>query len=221
MHMYFDDRKQAGELLADELEKKYRYENAIVLSLSDGGIVVGEQIARRLHCSLSMLYTDTITLPDSFHTEVGTIDQAGNVTYDNMIPTGQLDEFITEFHGSFDQQKIESMHKLNSLVGAHGKTDPSILRGHHVIVVTDGAKTGAQFDAALSYLKPIAIESVVAAVPVASVTAIDRLHVLFDELHCLNVAANFISTDHYYEDESIPEHDVLMRSISDIIENWE
>lgn len=219
--MYFTDRKQAGGLLAEKLKEKYRYENTIVLSLSDGGIIVGEQIARQLHCSLAMLYTDPIVLPDNSKTEVAMIDQAGNVTYDKMLPTGQLDEFVSEFHSHFDQQIIEKMHHLNTLVSNIGKASPDVLRGHNVIVVTDGAKTGAQFDAALAYLKPIAVERVIAAVPVASVAAVDRLHVLFDELHCLNVTPNFIETDHYYEDPEIPEHEELMTRISDITESWE
>lgn len=220
-YMYFASREQAGEKLANELIEKYRYENTVVLSLSDGGIVVGEQIARKLHCSLAMLYTDPILLPDNAKTEIGRIDQAGNVTYDKMIPTGQLDEFISEFHSFFDQQRIEKMHHLNSLISTAGKADPSVLRGHNIIVVTDGAKNGVQFDAALAYLKPIAVDKVIAAVPVASVQAVDRLHVLFDELHCLNVTPNFIETDHYYEESAVPDHEDLMSRISDIIDSWQ
>ncbi len=219
--MYFKNRTDAGIQLADELEAKYRYENTVVLSLSDGGIVVGEQIARRLHCSISMLYTDPIVLPGDGKTIVGTIDQGGNMTYDNMIPTGQLDEFITEFHSYFDQQRIEKMHHLNTLISGAGKASPDILRGHNVIVTTDGAPTGAQFDAAIAYLKPISVDRVIAAVPVASEKAVDRLHVLFDELHCLNVAQNFVSTDHYYDDPEIANHDELMKKIADIIHVWQ
>ncbi len=219
--MYFKNRVDAGIRLAKELEAKYRYENTIVLSLSDGGIVIGEQIARSLHCSIAMLYTDPIVLPGDGKTVVGTIDQSGNMTYDKMIPTAQLDEFITEFHGYFDQQRIEKMHHLNTLISRAGKASPDILRGHNVIVTTDGAPTGAQFDAAISYLKTIAVDRVIAAVPVASEMAVDRLHVLFDELHCLSVAQNYVSTDHYYEDPTIADHNELMNKIDDIIDKWE
>jgi len=218
--MYFKDRVDAGQRLAKELIDKYRYENTIVLSLSDGGIIVGEQIARELHCSIAMLYTDSIFLPGDGKTEVGTVDQSGNVTYNSLIPTAQLDEFITEFHNYFDEQRIQKMHHLNTLISPIGKADPSILRGHNVIVTTDGAATGVQFDAALSYLKPIAIDRLIAAVPVASVAAVDRLHVLFDELHCLDVRPNYVSTDHYYQDPAVPDHETLMKTISDIVENW-
>lgn len=213
--MYFQDRIEAGQLLADELTT-YIGTDTVVMSLSDGGLVVGEQIARKLNCQICMLYTDSILVPGDKRTVFGTVDQTGNVTYNSLIPTGQLDEFISEFHGYFDQERIKSIHKLNSLISPEGQAEPNVLRGHNIIVVTDGAKTGAQFDAALAFLKPIAVKKVIAAVPIASVTAVDRLHVLFDELHCANVTANYISTDHYYDQPHIPGHTEILRSISDI-----
>src|SRR6266516_2155357 len=52
--MYFHDRAEAGDKLADELIG-YRWENTAVLALSPGGVAVGERIAARLHCTLSLL----------------------------------------------------------------------------------------------------------------------------------------------------------------------
>ena len=53
--MYFESRSQAGKILADQLVAKYRYENCAVVALSNGGVVVGEQIAAQLHCVLMLL----------------------------------------------------------------------------------------------------------------------------------------------------------------------
>ena len=54
-HMYFESRIHAGQQLAAQLFEKYRYENCAVVALSDGGVMVGEQIAAQLHCVLTML----------------------------------------------------------------------------------------------------------------------------------------------------------------------
>ena len=43
--MYFESRAHAGQKLAAELVEKYRYENCAIVALSDGGVIVGEQIA--------------------------------------------------------------------------------------------------------------------------------------------------------------------------------
>ena len=46
--MSFQDRAAAGNELAKQL-MKYRYENTIVIGLSDGGVAVAEPIAAQLH----------------------------------------------------------------------------------------------------------------------------------------------------------------------------
>jgi predicted phosphoribosyltransferase len=52
--MYFKSRAQAGQQLAAELLEKYRYENCAVVAMSDGAVLVGEQIANSLHCVFSL-----------------------------------------------------------------------------------------------------------------------------------------------------------------------
>jgi len=47
--MYFESRTDAGIKLAAELTEQYRYENCTVVALSDGAVLVGEQIAASLH----------------------------------------------------------------------------------------------------------------------------------------------------------------------------
>ena len=56
--MYFESRSQAGAKLADQVLKKYRYENCAVVALGEGGVLVGEQIAVKLHCVLMMLLSE-------------------------------------------------------------------------------------------------------------------------------------------------------------------
>ncbi|MBC7564962.1 phosphoribosyltransferase, partial [Candidatus Saccharibacteria bacterium] len=56
--MYFESREEAGIKLAILLFEKYRYENCAVVSLSDGGVIVGEQIASALHSVLTMLLVE-------------------------------------------------------------------------------------------------------------------------------------------------------------------
>ena len=109
---------------------------------------------------------------------------------------------------------------MNQLVGSTGTIDKTLLRGHNVIVVTDGAKTGFSIDLAYEFLKPIRIEKLVFAVPFASVQAVDRMHVLADELYCLDVVEEFTETDRYYETRDVPDHKTVLKTIERIILNW-
>jgi predicted phosphoribosyltransferase len=60
----------------------------------------------------------------------------------------------------------------------------------------------------------------IVAVPFASVLAVDRMHILADDIYCLNVLEDYISTDHYYDTKDIPSHEVIIESVEKIIRDW-
>jgi putative phosphoribosyl transferase len=217
--MYLSSRVQAGRMLAGQLTKKYRYENCAIMALDDGGVMVGAQIAMKLHCVITMLMSAEITLPQE-PVAVAGITSSGTVSYNKGMPEGELRELTDENFGLIEQQKLVKMHDMNRLVGSGGTVDKRLLRGHNVIVVTDGAKTGFSIDLAYEFLKPISTEKLVFAVPFASVEAVDRMHVLADDLYCLNVVPDYRDTGHYYDKQDVPDHDTVLKTIEHIILNW-
>lgn len=219
--MYFKSRAAAGALLAEQLVKKYRYENCAVVALSDGGVVVGAQVAMRLHCVLSMLLTSSITLPQETAV-LAEINQEGGVTYNDMMSTGELEEAKAEYFNYIEGQKLEKKFEMNRLLGAGGLISDDLLKEHVVIVVSDGLTNGLSLSAAVDFLKPIRVKKLIVATPFASVQAVDRMHILADELYCLNVLEDIISVDHYYDTDhsDVPSHDVVIKTIEQIILNW-
>ncbi|MDB5170761.1 MAG: hypothetical protein JWO35_455 [Candidatus Saccharibacteria bacterium] len=206
-------------MLADQLVKKYRYENCAILALGDGGVMVGAQIAMQLHCVLTMLSSAEIMLPREPEAIAG-ITSNGTVTYNSHYTSGEVDEMTSEYFGLIEQEKLQQMHDLNRLQGTDGTISKDLLKGHHVIIVSDGLKTGFPVDLAAEFLKPIEIESMVVAVPFASVKAVDRMHILADDLYCLNVLADYMDTNHYYEKQDVPDHATVLKTIEQIILNW-
>ena len=77
-----------------------------------------------------------------------------------------------------------------------------------------------ELQAAITWLKPARVDKVILAVPVISVPALDVAHVIFDELHVLGVAANYLSTDHYYDEDDKPDDQMARRMIQVAINNW-
>ncbi|MDB5178074.1 MAG: hypothetical protein JWN01_17 [Patescibacteria group bacterium] len=217
--MYFHDRAEAGDKLADEL-MEYRWENTAVLALSPGGVVVGEQIARRLHCTLSLLLTSRITAPGDESLVIGTIDQTGVFTYNSMIATGEMEEYMQDMRNYVEEQKLRHMYEMATVVGEHGLTDPAQLAGRNVIIATDGVKNGLSFDAALHYLEHIKVEKTIAAVPVGPGEVIERLHGRVDEMHYLYIPESFFTVSHYYTDEDKIEPDSVMERIDNVVARW-
>lgn len=217
--MYFENRVEAGQKLAVELLEKYRFENCAVVALSDGAVIVGEQIATSLHSVLMMLLTEDIAIPGE-NMSFGAVSQEGGFTYNGMFSTGEIEEYASEFHGYLDEQKREAFQKINRLLGDGGIMNNELLRDHVVILVSDGVDNGAAIDVAIDFMKPIQVKKLIVATPTASVQAVDRLHILADELHILDVKENFMGVDHYYNTNDIPTHQETIAKINQIVLNW-
>lgn len=217
--MYFESRAQAGQLLAAQLVAKYRYENCAVVALSDGGVLVGEQIAAQLHCVLTMLVTENIDVPGE-SMSFGAVSQAGDFTYNSEFSSGEIDEYTSEFHGYLDDQKRQAFSKINRLIGEGGTITQDMLRDRTIILVSDGFSDGATTSVALDFLKPIHIQKLVVVAPVATIPAVDQLHISADEIHILDVKENFMGVAHYYTDNAVPSHEQTIQKINQIILNW-
>lgn len=217
--MYFESRAQAGQLLAAQLVEQYRYEDCAVVALSDGGVLVGEQIAAELHCILTMLVTENIDVPGE-SVSFGAVSQAGNFTYNSEFSSGEIEEYASEFHGYLDDQKRQAFSRINRLIGDGGLIDTTMLRERVVILVSDGFSDGASLSVALDYLKPIRIKKLVVVAPVATIPAVDQLHIAADEIHILDVKENFMGVNHYFEDNVVPSHEATIAKINEIVLNW-
>lgn len=216
--MYFSSRIEAGYRLALEM-LQYRYENTIVVALSDGAVQVGQQIASHLHCTLTMLLMEEITVPGE-SVNLGMLNQSGRFTYNGMLSAGEIEEYYSEFHGVVEDQKREKISQINQLLGAGGIVDAAMLREHVVIVVADGLSNGSSLDAAADFMKPLKIKRLVMVAPVAAVAAVDRMHILADEIHVLSTTDNFLDTNHYYDVNDLPSHEATVAALNEIVLNW-
>jgi len=213
--MYFNSRAEAGQQLAKELEK-YQDQDCAVIALSDGGAVVGAQIAQSLRCVLMLLLTEPIDIPGEPE-PIAVINQDGGFTYNSLYSTGELEELDMDYHHFIEESKVDKLHEMHHLLGRKGLIEKDLLRGQTVMLVSDGLSSGFSLDAAIDYLKTIRVERIIVAVPLATVQAVDRMHILADEIHCLSVVENYISTNHYYEDNSTPRHAEIVEMIENIV----
>jgi putative phosphoribosyl transferase len=189
--MYFASRIQAGRMLATQLQPKYCQSPVVVMALNDGAVVVGAEIARELGCQLTLLITSEIKLPREPEAIAG-ITQSGSLAYNSYYSSGEVDELVGEFYGVIEQEK------------------------HDVIIVSDGLKSGFPVDLAASFLKPIEMGKLVVATPFASVPAVDRMHVLADDLCCLSVIPDMMEVDHYYDQPKAPAHEDIIGLIKEV-----
>ena len=217
--MYFKSRADAGRQLADRLEK-YKAQNIVVIALDEGSSIVAAQIAMRLHANLVLYLIKNIYLPGE-NEALGALGAGGNYSRNNFFSAGELEDLTSEYHNYIDQRLMEANHELHMLLGRDGQIDKNLLRHRVVIVVADGLASGFSLQVCADFLKTVAIKKMVAVTPVASIAAVDRMHLIADEICCMSVTANFIAASHYYDDNTIPNIDGILKIMRNITLNWE
>jgi len=217
-HMYFESRTEAGRLLAGKL-MNYRYENVCVLALNEGGVLVGREIAASLHCALTMMVVSKIDVPGESQT-FGTMSHSGGFLANKEFSDGQIEEYYAEFHGLIDQQKQEEFRKMNRVLAGGGLAGRAMLQSQVVVLVADGMKDSELLHAAAEFLKPVKLQRIIVATPIASVPVVDTMHIMADEIQCLGVASNYLDTNHYFDINDVPDHERIVEMIEHNVLYW-
>ena len=216
--MYYKDRTEAGRKLAAELQA-YKTKNTVVIALSESSVLVAEQIATELHARLLLYMIRNIALPGE-ERAIAAISSTGAFRYNDMLSSGEISDISSEFRNFIDQEKFGKIHELNILMGNEGEIDKNMLRHHHVILVADALSDGFSLAMVYEYLKTVATKRIVVAVPVVGVDAIDRMHLVADELHVGGVTENFLSVDHYFDENNKPDFEDVMEIIGNLNQSW-
>ncbi|MCA9332999.1 hypothetical protein KDA00_03950 [Candidatus Saccharibacteria bacterium] len=217
--MYFRSRAEAGRMLAEKLTQ-YSTQNVTVIALNPGGVIVGAQIAMRIHASLVMLLTKDIVLPGE-STAIATVSSDDVFTYNSMFSVGELEEMQGDYRSYIEQMRMQNLHELHSLLGADGEINRDYLQRHIIILTADGFQSGFSIDVAADFLKPVNSKKLIVATPFATVPALDKIHMLADEIQCLDTIDNYMGTDHYYDDNTIPKTEELLKVIKNTPIHWQ
>ncbi|MBM4141813.1 MAG: phosphoribosyltransferase, partial [Nitrospira sp.] len=162
--MIFKNRKDAGIRLASKLLHYKDREDVLVLALPRGGVVVGFEIAKLLHCLLDIIIIRKIGFPGQPELAIGAVSETGTVVLnEDIISThGVTTDYIER---EILKQKKEISRRMS--VYRSGKSIPP-LEGKIILLVDDGVATGATMKAAISTLKKEKISELVVALPVSS-----------------------------------------------------
>jgi putative phosphoribosyl transferase len=189
----FASREDAGLRLGRCLQEQ-GVRADLVLGLPRGGVLVAAGVAQALHLPLDVLVVRKIGHPWHREFAVGALAENGVVVLDegaigsNSVVRAELEEIIQE-----EKERLRSY-----LARFHPKGAPE-LRGKAVLLVDDGLATGATTEAAVSSARKRAASTIVVAAPVASITAVNRLTRVADEVRVLYVDPDFDAVGRYYE----------------------
>lgn len=195
----FRDRREAGRQLAERLAL-LQLTDPVVLGLPRGGVPVAAEIAAALEAPLDVLLVRKLGAPYQPELAIGAVvatDRTQVVLNEDIVARLRLTP--ADIDAETDRQ-LALLDKRRSLYRAARVPQP--VEGRTVIVVDDGAATGATLRVALKGLAQQRPQRLVAAVPVASEFAVDLLKREADAVVTIRVPRIFGAVGAFYRDFS-------------------
>lgn len=198
MNPRFQNRREAGRLLAERLGDYQGVPNLIVLGLPRGGVPVAAEVATRLGAPLDVLVVRKLGLPAQPELAMGAI-APGGVCYLNqdIVETLGIPRDVLEAVASHERAELERREREY-----RDGLPPVDVQGRTVILVDDGIATGATVSAAITALRAMGADRIVVATPTTSPEAFAQLSHQADAVVAVLVPETFYGVGQWYEDFS-------------------
>lgn len=188
----YEDRREAGRVLADALAHYRGRPHLLVLALPRGGVPVAYEVARALKAPLDVFVVRKLGFPGHEEYAMGAI-ASGGVRVMNPMPGMSVTPEEVAAAVAREQPELQRRERLY-----RGQSPAPDLHGRTVIVVDDGLATGATMHAALLGIRQQQPAHLVMAVPVGAADSCEALQGVADEVICVATPEPFRAVGLWY-----------------------
>lgn len=201
----FADRREAGSILAGELTRYAKNPEVLVLGLPRGGVVVAEEVAKKLKVPLDVLLLRKLPYPPQPELAMGAVAEDGTRWINE-----EFEAAARETPGAFENVVEEQMEIIRNRARQYrSHRHPHSMKGKIVILVDDGIATGATIKVAVQVARQAGAEKVVVAVPVAAPSSLREMEAMADEVVCLSAPLEFYAVGQaYHSFEQVSDSEV-------------
>ena len=197
------DRLHAGKILAEKLIPIIKDKRCLILAVPRGGVIVGDEIARRLSLPLDIIISKKITPPDYPEYAIGAI------TYDGVLHYGhEWERYANDprFEAEINKKKTEITRQIEAY---RGNTNYNF-DDKTIILVDDGIATGATICAILQWLFQKQVKEIILAIPVIPFVTHEIIKQFGIQIIALETPMEFSSVGQFYRKfDQIPDQIVI------------
>ena len=201
--MPFEDRAQAGELLARRLAP-YKGQHPLILAIPRGAVPMGKIVAEALDGDLDVVLVRKLREPNAPEVAIGSIDETARVYLD---PDSR--SMCTEMYLVAEKRiQLDTLRRRREWYFPAGSSISAA--GRLVIVLDDGIATGSTMIAALRAVRAQQPAKLIAATAVAPPEAVRRISQEADEVVCLETPQVLYGIGCHFRDFSpVSDGDVI------------
>jgi predicted phosphoribosyltransferase len=198
MDTRFQDRTEAGRLLANALVDYADRGDVLVLALPRGGVPVAFEVAQALHAPLDVFLARKLGVPGHEELAMGALASGGmRVINDEVVQALDIPPDVIDSVAAVEERELQRRER------AYRGDRPSLdVAGRTVILIDDGLATGSTMKAAIAALRQLNVGRIVVAVPTSSPSTCDEIGALADECVCLLEPEPFHAVGLWYHDFS-------------------
>lgn len=208
----------AGEMIAEKLSTNPTLNSlianqAIVLGIPRGGVIIAEIVARKLSAELDVAIGRKLGAPENPELAIGAIMGDGtSYTNEYLIKALKLSEDYVE------REKARQLSEIRRRTTIYPKKRDYNIRDRIVILTDDGIATGATIIAAARWIRKQNPRYLIIAVPVAPPQTVDILRQEADAVDVILSPETLNSVGQFYEnfdavaDDEVRE--ILSRGVS-------
>ena len=196
MSARFQNREEAGRILAAKLMLYANRPDTLILALPRGGVPIGYEIARALNLPLDVIIVRKLGVPGREELAMGAIASGGvrvlnrSVIESLRIPPDSLEAV----------EKREALELMRREATYRGNRQPASIKGKTVILVDDGVATGSTMRVAISALREQHAGRIIVATPVAPPTVRWEMEALVEDFVALVMPEDFFGVGQWYEE---------------------
>ena len=202
----YEDREEAGRVLAKELQTRKLEDTPLVLAIPNGGLAVAAPIAKTFGAKLDLLIVRKLQIPYNPEAGFGAITSLGTIILNKPLVARiglnqeQIDAVVER-----TRAQIENRKQGYGLVGHYSP------EGKSVILVDDGLASGYTMLAAIQSVRNLTPRKILVAVPTASASAVSLIRDEVEDLICPHIGSGYVFAvaDAYADWYDVSETEVI------------
>ncbi len=190
----YQDRYEAGRVLAKRLARYKGSRDQLVLGLPRGGVPVAFQVAAALDAPLDVFIVRKLGVPGHEELAMGAIAIGGVrlLNEDVIRDLGVPPDVVARVTAQEEQELVRRQHLYRDELA------PPHVQGRQVILIDDGLATGATMRVAIEALRRQGASRLIAAVPTAPPGVCEQLSRIVDEMVCALAPEPFYAVGLWY-----------------------
>ena len=194
------DRKEAGLLLSEKLEK-YQDTETLILAVPRGGVPIGYEIAKNLNLPLDIILSKKIGHPLNKEFAIGAVSLDSTI----IDPYPDISNAYIDAEIKHIRELLQEKYALYM-----GNRKPVDIKGKNVIIVDDGIATGNTLLASINMLRKNNPKKIIVAVPVVPADVVATFQQKADEFVFLMAPMDFGGVGRFYQDfEQVNDDEVI------------